>query len=171
MKTILIVAITADGFIAKTPSNGETWNYTSKGDRGVFVEITKHAGVIVMGSATYKTIGKPLPDRLNIIYSRTPKKIEGVEVTKKDPEELLKDLESRGYNEVAIIGGAQIFTLFMERKLVDKVYLTIEPLFFGKGVNLFTKDLPAQLEFKSAKVKYLKKQGTNTVILEYDVKK
>ena len=171
MKTFLIVAITADGFIAKDPSTNDAWDYTSKGDRGFFVEMTKKAGVVIMGSATYETIGKPLPDRLNIVYSRTPKKIEGVEVTQKDPEELLNDLGNRGYKEVTIIGGAQIFTLFMERKLIDTVYLTIEPLFFGNGVNLFTKELPVQLEFKSAKVKYLKKHGTNTVVLEYDVLK
>lgn len=169
MKTFLIVAITADGFIAKAPSNGDTWDYTSKGDRGFFVEMTKQAGVVIMGSTTYETIGKPLADRLNIVYSRAPKEIEGVEVTQKDPRDLLYDLENRGYKEAAIIGGAQIFTLFMEQKLVDKVYLTIEPLFFGRGVNLFTKELPVQLEFKSAKVKYLKKHGTNTVVLEYDV--
>jgi dihydrofolate reductase len=121
MTTFLIAAITADGFIAKDSAHLADW--TSKEDKRFFVEMTKKAGVVIMGQNTYETIGRPLPDRLNIVYSRD-KQYEGVEVTQKDPGELLEDLERRGYREVAIGGGATIYTMFMEARLVDKLYLS-----------------------------------------------
>ena len=34
-------------------------------------------------------------------------------------------------------GGSQINALFMERGLVDEISLTVEPLIFGLGVDLF----------------------------------
>src|SRR3990172_3225178 len=65
--------------------------------------------------------------------------LEGVELTMKKPADLLSDLETRGYKEVAICGGASIYTMFLEANLVDTLYLTIEPKLFGKGVSLLNK--------------------------------
>lgn len=137
MITFLIAAITADGFIAKNSDHLASW--TSREDKKFFVEKTKEAGVVIMGLNTYKTIGKPLPDRLNIVYSRTEKDLEGVEITEDEPSKLLNNLAGRGFKEVAITGGAQIYTMFMEAGLIDKVYLTVEPILFGYGMKLFTK--------------------------------
>ena len=163
MKTFLIAALSADGFIAKNSSHLSDW--TSKEDKQFFVEMTKKAGVIVMGQNTYETIGKPLPDRLNVVYSRN-KEYEGVEVTKREAKELLHDLEKRGYQEVAIVGGAAIYTMFMKAGAVDKLYLSIEPILFGKGMTLFNEELDAKLELKN-----VSKLGEQTVLLEYNVVK
>ena len=162
MTTFLIAAITADGFIAKSSDHLVAW--TSKEDKKFFVEKTKEAGVVIMGLNTYKTIGKPLPDRLNIVYSRTEKDLEGVEVTEDEPSKLLNNLAERGYKEVAITGGAQIYTMFMEAGLVDKVYLTVEPILFGYGMSLFTKRLDIKLKLQSTQ-----KLNDSTVTLEYDI--
>jgi len=163
MKTFLIAALSADGFIAK--NSGHLADWTSREDKQFFVEMTKKAGVIVMGQNTYETIGKPLPDRLNIVYTRD-REYEGVEVTKKDPKELLQDLEKRGYQEVAIAGGATIYTLFMDAGLVDKLYISIEPVLFGKGLTLFNRELDSKLALVS-----LKQLSEQTVLLEYNVVK
>ena len=162
MKTFLIAAITADGFIGKDSAHLADW--TSKEDKKFFVEKTKEAGVVIMGLNTYKTIGKPLPGRLNIVYSKTEKNLEGVEVTQDEPSKLLNNLGERGYKEVAITGGAQIYTMFMEANLVDKLYLTVEPILFGYGMSLFTKRLDVKLKLQSTQ-----KLNDNTVALEYDV--
>src|SRR3989344_1882241 len=127
IKTFLIAAITADGFIAKNSAHNPSW--TGKEDKKFFVERTKQAGVVIMGSKTFEVMGRPLKDRLNIVYSRdTNKKYEGVEVTNKPPEELLADLEARGYKEAAICGGSNIYTMFLKAGLLDTLYITIEPL-------------------------------------------
>ena len=162
MKTFIIAALSADGFIAKN-SLHTPLEWTNKEDKKFFVKMTKKAGVVVMGQNTYETIRKPLTGRLNIIYSKE-KTYEGVEVTQKTPAELLKDLGKREYHEVAICGGATIYTMFMEAGLVDKLYLTIEPVLFGKGMNLFNKELDAQLKLVSTQ-----RIGEQTILLEYYV--
>lgn len=163
MATFIIAAVSADGFIGKDSGHAADW--TSKEDKQFFVEMTKKAGVIIMGQNTYETIGRPLPGRLNIVYSRD-KEYEGVEVTQKDPKELLQDLVNRGYQEVAIGGGATIYTMFMEQNLVDKIYLSIEPVLFGKGITLFNKELDTKLQLKN-----VSKLGEQTILLEYNVLK
>nr|AIA18242.1 Dihydrofolate reductase [uncultured bacterium] len=160
--SFIIAAVTADGFIARDPSQPST-DWTSKEDKKHFMELTKRAGVVVMGSKTYETFRRPLKDRKNIIYSRT-KKFEGTESTSESPQELFTRLEKEGFKEVAICGGGSIYTLFLENKCVDKIYLTIENKIFGQGVKLFDKSLDVNLELVGNT-----KLGENTVLLEYNV--
>lgn len=159
MKTFLIAAITADGFIAKNAHHRASW--TSKEDKKFFVERTKEAGVMVMGANTYETIGKPMPGRLTIVYSRD-KTYPGTEMTSKAPAELLRELEARGFKEVAICGGASIYTMFIKAGLVDTIYITIEPLLFGSGVTMFSEPIEANLKLISSK-----KLSDEVILLEY----
>lgn len=161
MTVFIIAALTADGFIGRDSSHLADW--TSKEDKRFFVEMTKKAGVVVMGSNTYETIGKPLPGRLNIVYSRE-KTYEGVETTQKPPLELLEGLQKQGYRKVAICGGATIYNMFMEAGVVNKLYLTIEPVLFGSGIRLFQKEFEKKLELVS-----VGKLGEQGVLLEYNV--
>ena len=133
IKTFIITAMTADGKIARNAGHAATW--TSKEDKKFFVERTKEAGVMIMGANTYETIGKPMPGRLNIVYSK--KQYEGVETTTLEPKALLSDLEKRGFKEVAICGGSTIYTMFMKAGLVQTIYVTVEPLLFGEGMGIF----------------------------------
>lgn len=161
IKVFIIAATTADGYIAKDSQHAALW--TSKADKKRFVELTKKAGVIIMGQTTYKTIGRPLKDRHNIVYSEED--IAGVEVTRKDPRELIAELEARGIKEVAICGGSHIYTMFMKSGVVDTLYLTIEPIIFGKGMNLFREDLHYLLKLKSA----VTSESSGSLLLEYKV--
>ena len=162
MTTFIIAALTADGFIGKDTDHLADW--TSKEDKVFFSEKSKKAGVLVLGHNTFKTIGKPLPDRLNIVYAPEGTVIEGVEVTQKEPKELIEDLESRGFTEVAIGGGAQIYTMFIKAGVVDTLYLTVEPVIFGAGINLFNEQIDVRLKLESEK-----KLNDNTILLEYKV--
>lgn len=163
IKTFIIAAVSADGFIAKDNQHASIL-WTSRADKKRFVELTKRAGVIVMGSSTYKTIGRPLPNRKNIVYSKNSQ-FEGVEVTDKPPLELLQDLEAQGHKEVAICGGAHIYTMFMKAGVVDEVYLTIEPILFGKGLPIFTEDLKYHLKLLEAQTS----EEGGSVLLHYKV--
>lgn len=137
MKVFLIAAISTDGFIGQDSQHTADW--TSKADKKLFVELTKQSGVMVMGSNTFKTIGRALPGRKTIIYSTKPKQfsnIEDVEATSMPPADLIKKLAADGYDSVAICGGAQIYGLFLKEKLITDIYLTVEPVLFGSGVPL-----------------------------------
>ena len=163
IKAFIIAAVTADGFIAKDDKHSP-FGWTSKEDKKRFVELTKKAGVVVMGSSTYATLPSSLKERVNIVYSRS-KTFTDAEVTQDVPAELLRKLEDRGFKEVAICGGAAIYSMFMKANVVDKVYLTIEPIFFGKGIPLFTEELAAQLTLIKAD-----QSDSGSLLLEYDVK-
>lgn len=66
---------------------------------------------VVMGRKTYESIGRPLPQRRNIVLTRDPGwSAQGVEVIHR-PEELkaLPGLEGR----VFIIGGSEIYAAFL----------------------------------------------------------
>lgn len=168
MNCFIIVAMSTDGYIAKDPKSPSTV-WTSKEDKKRFIDITRKAGTIVVGLNTWNTFGgRALKDRLNIIYSPEPiaDLPENTETTMKSPVELLKSLEERGKKDVAICGGSQIYTMFMKAGVVNKLYITIEPVIFGSGIRLFAQEIDnCHLTLKS-----LEKTDTGTILLEYDIK-
>jgi len=168
MKTYLLAAISADGFIAR---NAEEFSldWTSQEDTKFFRSRTRGM-VVVMGATSYKILyqrmGRGMPNRLNVVYTKTPEEFEGHDImtAEKEPADLLKELERQGHSEVAIIGGSTIYTLFLKAGVVDTLYLTVEPILFGKGVPLFNEPLDAKLQLKSTK-----QLNDNTILLEYSV--
>jgi dihydrofolate reductase len=161
MKVFIIAAQTLDGFIAKEVNHPAFW--TSKEDKHRFIELTKRAGVVIMGSSTFKTLPRPLKERVNIVYTKSGQ-FEGAETTIKSPIELLKELEDRGFKEVAICGGSQIYNMFLKAGVVDTLYITVEPLVFGTGISVFNEPLDVHLELKSHE-----KTESGTLLLEYKV--
>ena len=164
IKTLIIVALSADGFIARDPSEPSTV-WTSKEDKKHFFETTKKCGAIIMGARTFETIGKALPGRRNIVYSAKQINVSGIETTSLPPQELIGKLEKEGVTEVAICGGTTVYTTFMNAGLIDEIYLTIEPVLFGKGLPLFKEKISAKLELISSE------QKENSVFLKFKVQK
>lgn len=77
---------------------------------------------IIMGRKTFESIGRPLPNRTNIIITHEPEYLmEGAIVTHSLEEALrqAQDIET----EVFVIGGGQIYQQAI--RLADKLYLTI----------------------------------------------
>jgi dihydrofolate reductase len=85
-----------------------------------------------------------------------------VEWTKLPPRELVAMLAGRGYAELALCGGSEIYAQFLEADLVDRMYLTIEPVLFGDGVRLSAWPLEKRLELVSCE-----NAGNGSVFLEY----
>lgn len=166
MKVFIIAALTADGFIGRDGGHSADW--TGGEDKKVFVRLTKEAGVMIMGSRTFATIGRALPGRRNIVYTSRPDEItaENVETTNEAPAELLARLKQEGANAVAICGGATIYDLFMREGLVDELYLTYVPLIFGQGITLFTGELSSKLELQEET-----KLPDGAILMHYIVKK
>jgi dihydrofolate reductase len=162
INTFIIVATSADGFIARDPKEPST-NWTSKEDKAHFIETTKNAGAIVMGLNTFKTIGKALPGRRNIVYSEETINVPNIETTNLPPEKLIEKLDKEGVKNLAICGGATIYTMFLKSGLIKKIYLTIEPIIFGSGIKLFNE--PIEQKFKLIN----SEQKENTVFLEYEI--
>jgi dihydrofolate reductase len=164
MKVFLIAAISADGFIARVTDELADW--TSKEDKKLFVELTKRAGVMVMGRTTFETIGRALPGRKTIVYTHQSLNVPGVEVTDETPANLVHRLHHEGTQELAICGGSAIYTQFMAAGVVDELYLTVEPTLFGTGVPLFADALNVELQLLDTKL-----LNDNVTLLHYEVQK
>jgi len=146
MKIFILAAMTADGLIAH--NNQELANWTSAADKRFFVKMTKEAGVMVFGSRTYDTIGKPLPGRKTVVYTNHPQKYTNQDVmtTSAPPRELIQTLADEGFNSVAICGGQQVYEHFMHAGVITDLYITMEPIVFGNGVSLFKSRMNRKLK-------------------------
>lgn len=115
MKVSIIVAIDQENGIGK--DNQLLWHLPN--DLKFFKKITS-GNTIIMGRKTYESIGRPLPNRRNIVISRNQDlKIEGVEVF----ENISSALEAcKTENEVFIIGGGEIYKQALP--FTNKIYLT-----------------------------------------------
>ncbi|MBR4996105.1 MAG: dihydrofolate reductase [Alistipes sp.] len=110
----IIVAVAKNGVIGD--KNTLLWHISE--DLRNFKRITSGHPVI-MGRKTYESLGRPLPNRQNVVISRTQSHIEGCTVVSslEDAIALFPQEE-----EIFIIGGAQIYALAMD--IADKFYLT-----------------------------------------------
>jgi dihydrofolate reductase len=165
MQVFILAAQTADGYVARNPSQTSR-EWTGYQDKRLFTWLTKQAKVAVIGHNTYKTFDQPFPRRRTIVYTMKPHEQaakDGVEFTNEPPAQLLKRLESEGEPGVAICGGAAIYDLFMRAGLVHDFYLTIQPHFFGEGLKLFTNPMQKSLELLETQVS----TADQTVILHY----
>ena len=110
----IIVAVAENGVIGD--KNTLLWHISE--DLRNFKRITSGHPVI-MGRKTFESLGRPLPNRTNVVISRTTKHIEGCTVV--DSLEAAIAMFSKE-EEVFIIGGAQIYALALD--IADKFYLT-----------------------------------------------
>lgn len=83
-----------------------------------FKELTSRH-TIVMGKKTYESIGRPLPNRENIVLTRKELKETGI-ILENNLEFLNKYIDSK--NEIFVIGGGEIYKQTI--KLIKKIYIT-----------------------------------------------
>ncbi|MEO1856413.1 MAG: dihydrofolate reductase [Rubritalea sp.] len=121
-KLIAMVAMTPDRVIGK--GNDLPWHLPE--DLQLFKRTTS-GHPIVMGRKTYDSIGRPLPKRQNIVITRDQSwSAEGVDVV--HIPEAVRQLELMN-EEVFIIGGAEIYSLFLphiDELLVSHVFQNYE---------------------------------------------
>ncbi len=110
----VIVAVAENGVIGS--DNQLLWHISE--DLKNFKRITS-GHPVVMGRKTYESLGRPLPNRENVVITRSDIEIEGCRVVHSLQEAL--GLFSPA-DKVFIIGGAQIYTEAMP--LADRLYIT-----------------------------------------------
>ncbi|MBX7241746.1 MAG: dihydrofolate reductase [Bacteroidia bacterium] len=118
MQTISVIFAASENHVIGY-KNQLPWRLS--GDLKYFKRITS-GKTVIMGRKTYESLGKPLPNRRNIVVSSLFTEVEGIEVAP-NLNAALKLCE--GEAEVFLIGGAQIFKTAFEEKIVDKIYFTL----------------------------------------------
>jgi dihydrofolate reductase len=114
---VMVVAMASNRVIGK--DNRIPWDLLE--DRKHFVAVTRGHSII-MGRATWDSIGKPLPKRRNIVVSRQSKlQLPGAEVAHSLTEAIV--LARQTDDEPRIVGGTQIYTEALA--LATRIYLTV----------------------------------------------
>jgi dihydrofolate reductase len=114
----LIAAIGKNNELGK--GNDLLWKFPA--DQKHFREITS-GHTVIMGRKTFESIGRPLPNRKNIVITRDKSYLrDGVDVVHSLEEafNLANNLPDK--NEIFIIGGEEIFKQAMP--LADRLYIT-----------------------------------------------
>lgn len=165
MDVTVLMAMTLDGKIAKHVDHFPDW--TPPEDKKFFSERTRKAGVVIMGSRTFNTLGKPLPGRLNVVMTRDASRTSpwtNLVFTSDSPRRILSWLESLGYTEAVVAGGALVNSLFAAEGLVHRLVVTVSPKIFGTGISLFSKEISMDLALED-----VQRLGRDLVVLSYKV--
>lgn len=119
----IIVAVSENGCIGK--DNKLPWHFSS--DLAWFKELTV-GQTVIMGRKTFESIGKPLPDRRNIVITTTKLTVDNQSdiFLSNSLDVCWRYLEHNpDVGKVFLIGGVSIFKEALE--IVDTIYLTKIP--------------------------------------------
>ena len=115
MRITLIAAVAKNGVIGR---DGDLpWRLPD--DLKTFKRLTLGKPV-VMGRKTWESIGRPLPERLNVVMTRS-RNFEAPGASVVPSTEAAIELLSN-HDEVMVIGGGAIYRQFLDR--ADRIYLT-----------------------------------------------
>lgn len=174
MKIILLMVMTLDGKITHGDSPSIS-DWTSKEDQTHFSQFLAGPKLLVMGSNTYLAAKQNMTlqnNKLRVVMTRNPATyvsesvMNQLEFSNASPTQLLQQLEKRGYTEMLLLGGGEINALFFKAKLVNELWLTLEPKIFGKGKPVVgLEELDTNLKLLSSEK--LNDQGT--LLLHYSI--
>ena len=133
---IAFVTASIDGRISLLSKHLPHW--TSKEDRSFFQKSLAYVDVVVVGRNTYQSVAERLRKRNTFVLSSRSKTLtrRGT-VTFVNPAKvnLSKLLES--CKSVAVLGGGAVYRFMLENELLDEIFVTIGPLIFGRGKEMF----------------------------------
>lgn len=117
MATISLVAAMDKNRVIGNKDNTLPWHLPADLKRFKSITLGKP---IIMGRKTFESIGKPLPERTNIIITRNEKYEAPGCIVVHSPDEAIK--AAGDAPEIMVIGGAEIFAQFMP--MAKRVYFT-----------------------------------------------
>ncbi len=158
----VFIAVSLDGFIARKDHRID-WlmkQETGAEDHG-YDEFIDRVDGIVMGRNSYEkvlTFGDWPYQKPVVVMSKSlsqsdisPELAEKVSITEFDPPELMKSLESKGWDR-AYVDGGKVVQSFLRDGLIDDIVLTTIPILIGDGIRLFGEtEADIDLELVSAK--------------------
>lgn len=148
---------TIDGKVAV--SEPDYWPIGSKKDYEVLMELRSYADCLIhggnlarqFGHITIKSLSKRLFQQTRrvlgksvhlpyYIVTKHPKSIDSglVEETTVFADtltELVEDLQNKGYKNILVEGGPTLLGSFLEKGLIDEIFLTIAPKIYGSRPN------------------------------------
>jgi dihydrofolate reductase len=172
---IAVAAVTSvDGKLTRHDEDN-IYSWVSAEDQAHLRSIIAQHEVIVMGSGTYEAVKSRLileANRLRVVLTSRPEEFQSETVSGKlefyslYPQQLIVELESKGFESLLVMGGPQMMTDFLQTKLVDSLFLTLEPRLFGQGKPLLG-SVPVDIELELKSSRRINSQGT--LLLHYAI--
>ncbi|WP_353197522.1 dihydrofolate reductase family protein [Parapedobacter defluvii] len=152
MKVTVIANISANGRVLLSDNPAHV---ASQGAMAFYLNRAKAAGNLVIGKKTYD-IFQQIPGASQeafsgieiVLLSASPFTTDKHQVVS-SPEEAIKYLAAKGFDEIAVGGGTQTYNSFIENDLVTDIYFNISPLVTGGG-GVLVNDLGLNTKFKLA---------------------
>jgi len=134
--------VSLDGFIA-APGDDTSW--IPDVGMGQFEKVLSDNEVILMGRRSYEFAVKenvfPYQCALNYIVTHDQdllgKSTEEIVFSDKGPQDVLFDIEKRGFKNVFLMGGGLLNGSFLVEGLIDEIILCIHPIVLGGGTKLY----------------------------------
>jgi dihydrofolate reductase len=157
-KFILYIATSLDGYIAKL-DGGIDWlpSPEAGGESSSYTQFYSSIDALLMGSTTYEQVlgfgDWVYPDKPSyILTSRNLSTVRtDIFFVKGGIEEVINEINQKGYQRVWVIGGGKVASAFMQRNLVDEYIITIIPIILGAGISLYQFVPELKLDLISAK--------------------
>ncbi|MAT56862.1 MAG: dihydrofolate reductase [Ignavibacteriae bacterium] len=171
-KSVLYIAMSLDGFIAKPNDDLSFLSIVAKlGEDYGYSEFIKAVETIILGRKTYDWVIKEAgelsyPDQKVYVISNSIKKNkDNVNFYSGNLNELITKLKSENQKDIFIDGGAELVNNLMKDNLIDEFIISVIPIFLGNGVRLFNEGIPE----KRLKLIYVKNFDTGLVQLKYEL--
>ena len=174
IKTVLYIATSLDGFIAR-PDGNLDWLTSmpnpQKGDYG-YTDFLNTVGTTIMGRKTYNEIigfGIDWPYmELDSYVVTSDKKLKiqspKTQVLTEKIKDFVNEIKNKTDKDIWLIGGGQLITKFINEGLLDKMIISVIPKIIGEGIPLFA-DKPKETNWKLIEVESF---DTGVVNLTYE---
>ena len=156
--THVYIGASLDGYIARKDGSFD-WlsKYADKDAVDAYKAFISGIDVMVIGRGTFETVMsfQDWPyDLPVVVLSRSlsevpPKLVEKASVSRREPKELLNELDSAGYRS-AYVDGGKVIQSFLAEDLIDELIVARVPAVIGDGIPLFGY-LAGDLEFEHQK--------------------
>jgi dihydrofolate reductase len=169
----LAMVLSVDGKSTKWDLPDQSW--ASSEDKTHLIQLISGNNLILMGGNTYQIAKKhikPKEGKKRVVLTRNPGKFQEdavrgqLEFTDKPVEDLIRELESEGFDKLLLLSGEKLNYEFFSKKLINEVVITLEPKIFGEGKGLA---FGGKLDIELTLLKSEQLNETGTLLLSYGV--
>jgi dihydrofolate reductase len=155
--TTYLTATSLDGFIA-TEEHDLSWLLQLDGDGSTnpYDELITNVGALAMGASTYEWLQRHYPgewfydDRPTWVFThRDLVGVEGADIrfTSEDVGAVhAQMLDAAGGKGVWLVGGGDLVGQFLDRGLLDDIWVSITPILLGRGAPLLPRRVTAPMK-------------------------
>ena len=141
MKLTLVADVSANGKLLLTDNPNHP---VLKAGVDFYMQKVIEAGNLIIGSKTLETfqqhfggIQQIFPGIEVVVLSRSSNEANAWKVVH-SPEEAVNHLQEKGFKEIVVGGGVQIYNMFLNRNMLTDIYFNYVPVIVGDGGTLGT---------------------------------